>query len=116
MRSLTSIRALTRVALTARPTASLALRADQANFGEGSLFSWNRGSSSPGACPTGRSLATTSLLRSAAAAARAPVVEEERFEEEEQLPPVKESAPAPKTFESIESALHAPIYRAVTER
>ncbi|ORY54160.1 P-loop containing nucleoside triphosphate hydrolase protein [Leucosporidium creatinivorum] len=96
MRSLTSIRALTRVALTARPTASLVLRATQANFG--------------------RSLATTSLLRSAAATARAPVVEEEAFEEDEQLPPVKEAAPERKTFKSIESALHAPIYRAVTER
>jgi hypothetical protein len=74
------------------------------------------GKSSPAARATGRSLATTSLLRSAAATARVPVVEEEPFGEEEELAPVKESAPALKTFKSIEAALHAPIYRAVTER
>lgn len=57
MRSLTSIRALTRVALTARPTASLALRATQANFGERNRCFLGVESSQLTCCVSCRSLA-----------------------------------------------------------
>lgn len=121
MRPLTSLRALTRVALTARSTTSLVLRASQANFGEAqeraaAVCFRTKDALANFWFATARPLSTSSLLRNAPATAHAPVYEEQEFEEEEQLPPVKQAAPELKTFKSIQSALHAPIYRAVTER
>jgi len=62
-----------------------------------------------------RSFASSSLLREATAA-RDQEVDNSQDEPVPFSAPPKQADDAPKTFKSIESALHPPVYRAVTEK